>query len=713
MLALALAVVFQDSKIVRDPYGVPMIEAPSAASAFEAQGFACAEDRLWQMENSRRVARGRMSEVFGPAYRASDVEVAKSFYTDAELRQQFDALSPSGQEAISAYASGVNRRIAAGKLPDGYAKAGFKPEPWSELDTMAISIRLFQEFGKGGAGEIRNLAMLKYLETQPNAKARAFDVLDDLAWFNDPRSVSTVPPTDDPIKDRPRFFLPTREFTERHARLLPKIGLLELMPAVRLTERSESHRVAELVNAPFKVGSYAMVVSGVRSASGNPLLLSAPQMGHRTPSVVHEVSLKTPTWRVQGMDVPGVPGVAIGATANFAWALTSGVNDTDDLVFYSVDKEGRYLVDKKPVAFTVTSRTVNTKGESPMTVEQKRTTDGPVILQTGGGVVFARRSSYWMKESMALDSLLRSYILTDPDLIEQNLATAPMSFNFFYATKSDIGYRYIGATPIRADGLDPRLPTPGGKSGDWKGLLPSNLMPRVRNPREGLLANWNNKPAGWWPNFDSPVWGRVFRNSSLLEELQGDKLTTVDLQRAAWAIARKSDSYFAFAKYWTAAATTPEAKSYNGWELDGEPGPLIYRAWLDALREELFLPVTGNFLSADTFRTVTQPSVILAALEKRTKVDYLGLRTVDQVCRAAMQKAVAKATGLFAAAPIQVPGGVSIPYSNRGTYIQIIEMGASPRGRNVVSPGVAEEGPHSRDQVDLARAWTFKPMLGL
>jgi penicillin amidase len=713
MLALALAVAFQEVQIDRDPYGVPIINAPSAAAAFEAQGYACAQDRLWQMENSRRLARGQMSEVFGPNFRAADVEVAKTFYTDQELKSQFEALSPVAQEAVSAYARGVNRRIADGKLPSGYASAGFKPEPWTEIDSMAISVRLFQEFGKGGAGEIRNLAMLKYLESQPNAKGRALDVLDDLAWSNDPRAVSTVHPTDDPIRSHPRFFTPTREFTERHLKALPSVGLFDLMPAIRLAERAESHRVAELVNAPFKVGSYAIVVSGKRSASGNPLLLSAPQMGHRTPSVVHEVSIKTPSWQVQGMDIPGVPGVAIGATSNFAWGLTSGVNDTDDLVVYSVDKEGRYLVDKKPIAFTSVVRSINTRGEAPLSVEQKRTTDGPVILQTKGGVAFARRSSYWMKEAVALDSLLRLYNLADPDLIEQNLAVAPMSFNFFYATRTDIGYRYTGAAPVRADALDPRLPTPGGKAGQWRGILASNLMPRVRNPQGGLLANWNNKPVSWWPNFDTPTWGRVFRNSSLLEELQGDKLSMVDLQKAAWSIARKSDSFFAFAKYWAAVATTPDAMAYNGWELDGEPGPVIYRAWLDALRDELFLPITGNFLSADTFRTAIQPSVILAALEKRSKVDYLGLRTVDQVCRTAMEKAVLKATGLFGAPPISVPGDVPIPYSNRGTYIQILEMGSKIRGRNVVSPGVSEEGPHSRDQVDLARAWLFKPMTGL
>jgi len=58
-----------------------------------------------------------------------------------------------------------------------------------------------------------------------------------------------------------------------------------------------------------------------------------------------------------------------------------------------------------------------------------------------------------------------------------------------------------------------------------------------------------------------------------------------------------------------------------------------------------------------------------------------------------------------------VPGEVPIPYSNRGTYIQVVELlPDGPIGRNVLPPGVAQTGPHSRDQVPLSRAWTFKPM---
>ncbi|MAO18806.1 MAG: penicillin acylase family protein, partial [Muricauda sp.] len=48
-----------------DPYGIPHIYADNEADALKALGYVHAQDRLWQMELLRRVAKGRLSEVFG------------------------------------------------------------------------------------------------------------------------------------------------------------------------------------------------------------------------------------------------------------------------------------------------------------------------------------------------------------------------------------------------------------------------------------------------------------------------------------------------------------------------------------------------------------------------------------------------------------------------------------------------------------------------
>ena len=51
--------------IRRDLVGIPHIEAATESDAYFALGYAHAQDRLWQMEISRRAGAGRLSEIFG------------------------------------------------------------------------------------------------------------------------------------------------------------------------------------------------------------------------------------------------------------------------------------------------------------------------------------------------------------------------------------------------------------------------------------------------------------------------------------------------------------------------------------------------------------------------------------------------------------------------------------------------------------------------
>jgi penicillin G amidase len=721
--------------VIRDEFGVPHIKAPTVEHAWYHAGYETARDRLWQMEQSRRLARGKMAEVLGSRFAASDTEVLKSSYTDDELQQQFNALSPAAKSAIENYAKGVTAYMEAGPLPAPYALNGFKPEPWTPLDTVAITVRLFQQFGRGGAGEIRNMALLGYLQGRAETKNRVLDVLDDFAWQNDSAATSTVSAADDPLaKTHPTFPTFDRQTTEKHIASLPKMGLLELLPGIRLSTNENSKKIAEQVSAPYKWGSYAVVIGPSRSLTGSPILLSAPQMGHRAPSVLHEMSIDAPGLSVVGVDVPGLPGVIIGKTANLAWGLTSGVADTDDVIFSHADGSDGYTYGSQHLKLQTLSRTLKIKGEADKMVIQNRTRFGPVVIQNQKWV-FSRRSSYWMREMQAAESIFKLYTATMPDHIDAATQSSPMSFNFFWATRTDFGYRYAGAVPIRAGGLDPRFPTPGEPEFEWKSMIPAAQMPHVINPKSGILANWNNKPASWWPNLDTPAWGRIFRNTAVLDSVDKPKLNEQDVEMVAWRIARVDFTWPYFKPFVHKAVSEFKQKrfirdpgpiteaiqalaAFDGRTMSGSTGAVVYLAFLDALQEEIFLGTTGNFISMDNFRQAAQPTVMWNALNRKTKVDYLGKRTALEVVEAAIGKAGEKLAaqntrnlGLWRYNPPAIRWGDEspVPYSNRGTMIQVIDL-ATMSGRNIVPPGVSESGEHAFDQVPLARAWVLKAM---
>lgn len=727
LCVLAAAVLLNplaQASIERDSYGVAKVTAATWDEAFRAFGRAAAEDRLWQMEVSRHLAKGHLEAITGASGRNSDKDMLSFRYSDAEVTEQFNALSPRTQNAFRAYTQGVNDTIearkAAGTLPPGYAQAGITPAPWTVADSVHITVNLIRRFGTGGAGELRNMLLMEYMKLQ-KAKDQRLDVMDDLGWHNDPDAMTTVLADEDPLKaSHLNFPAPSRAQTENHLGLLPPTNLFELAGGIRMASMQESFLAAERLGVAHKLGSYAIVVGPERSTSGHPMLLSAPQMGHTMPSPVSEIAIDCPEIQVQGIHVPGIPAVVIGWTPNMAWGLTSGVADIEDIYFSELDGDQYvYNGQKRPIE-KVEIATV----DPAKPFIQERTHIGPVVLKSPTSkALYSKASSLWKTELACIDGVYDIYSATKPADIDALAGKLSATFNFFFAFKGgDFGWRYIGFVPQRASGYDPRLPLPLTPQTEWKGYIPVNKMPHVTNPASGLIINWNNKPANWWPNWDTPVWGSIFRSEVLRDSIPDGKLNVSHLERAAWMIARKdtlTTGDFADMMRDAAAVMDDDTAAkllagYDGWQMKGSLSDAYSAEAFRQLRKGLFEPWIGNLMGESTFAQAVQPPTVMKALQGETKFNYLGEKTARQHIQEALTAAleITKQRPAGYQPTIINYGGEVIPYNNRGTYIQITEFGPVYRARSVSGPGVAESGDHSVDQADLVRDWTFKPMWG-
>jgi penicillin amidase len=325
---------------------------------------------------------------------------------------------------------------------------------------------------------------------------------------------------------------------------------------------------------------------------------------------------------------------------------------------------------------------------------------------------------------------------------ERAASHIPASFNAFCATRTgDIAYFYCGRAPIRADGVDPRLPALGTGEYDWKGTIPFSEMPRVVNPKQGYIANWNNKPAVWWENADTPVWGMIFRVYRLNELIRSKPRLTVDDVKAyirdiaeydedagrllpiMLRIVKRNERNFS--DELRAAVRLLEA--WDCHEREGSAAKALWDAWLDAVRTRVFADDLGNFFSPDLFRLAIQPSYIAyALLGKQAPVprqyDYFNGKKPEEVLTVALADAITQMKRRYGAsmnlwrysAPRmgwgdKLPG---VPYTDRGSYIQIIQFGAEFFGETVLPPGQSEDpnSPHYADQRDLAGWWMFKPI---
>src|SRR5437870_228852 len=126
------------ARIIRDTDGIAHIRARNQHDLFFLQGYVHAQDRLFQMDVSRREASGTLAELVGPAALSQDVQLRTIGLRRAAVRS-LQKISWRAQAALQAYADGVNAFVAANPLPPEYAALELsKFEPWTPTDSLVV-----------------------------------------------------------------------------------------------------------------------------------------------------------------------------------------------------------------------------------------------------------------------------------------------------------------------------------------------------------------------------------------------------------------------------------------------------------------------------------------------------------------------------------------------------------------------------------------------
>ena len=124
--------------VFRDGWGIPHIRAQSEWDLFFAQGFATAQDRLWQMDFDRHQALGRWSELAGASGVARD-RLLRAAGMERTARLDYEASSEDARAMVDAYTAGVNAFLTSTKsLPVEYALLETTPEDWENWHCLAV-----------------------------------------------------------------------------------------------------------------------------------------------------------------------------------------------------------------------------------------------------------------------------------------------------------------------------------------------------------------------------------------------------------------------------------------------------------------------------------------------------------------------------------------------------------------------------------------------
>ncbi|HSG48968.1 MAG TPA: penicillin acylase family protein, partial [Longimicrobiales bacterium] len=125
--------------VLWDSLGIPQVWATTQRDAFFAQGYLHATHRLWQVEMFRRVAQGRLSELFGQATLPTD-RFLRTLGMDRAAEAGIPLLDGESRDLLEAYARGLNAAVEdwEGLLPPEFLVLGTEPEPFRLQDVLAL-----------------------------------------------------------------------------------------------------------------------------------------------------------------------------------------------------------------------------------------------------------------------------------------------------------------------------------------------------------------------------------------------------------------------------------------------------------------------------------------------------------------------------------------------------------------------------------------------
>ena len=552
-----------DFQIRRDEHGVPHVRAETAADAWAGMGYACAQDRLFQMDYDRRRACGRWAEIAGFSALSADV-LARRLGLAAAAQRDVAVMSPRLRQAFEAYASGVNLAIAEGAQPlPGQYQVG----PWRAWHSVASFL-------------VRHVLMGQWQHKLANA------VLLARAGADAFERLETRPLVGSPVA------LPPGERLTR-----PVAGLLD--------EALEDITGHLGFLAEVEPGSNAWAVSGRRTAHGGAVLCNDSHRALDTPNVYWQCHLTCPDFDVTGATFPGLPGFPhFGFNRSVAWAITHGDADTQDL--YLERFEGtRYLTPDGWQQADLRHERLGVRGASTVTVPVWATRHGPVVHghpESGLALVLRWTGTHRPNRGFEIMPAMLAARTVAELADAQDGWVDPVNNLVCADIHGQIAYQCRGELPLRSSDAGRRLPVPGWDDAcEWTGTVPFAELPRTVDPEQGFVMTANNVITDADQPYISYTFSQPWRAERLrsllanpeplsVDELAGMQADTLSLQAHGWG--RRLTGLGPFEDPDAEAARAMLA-GFDGNLTAGSATALLYACFVRGLAGALYGPVLG------------------------------------------------------------------------------------------------------------------------
>jgi penicillin amidase len=494
----------QGSVTVRyDERGIPHIRAENEPDLYRALGYVHAQDRLFQMEVLRRLARGELAEVLGPKLLDTD-----KLMRSLRIRERaetylanLDKQSPTFI-AMQAYLDGINQYQDSHAKPVEFDVLGIQKRPFTAQDTISIAGYMAYSF----AAAFRTEPLLTFVRDQLGP-----DYLNvfDLDW--QPKGV----------------------LSNGAAPALASADWKDLNALARLSEQALADN-----GLPQFEGSNAWTVAGSRTKSGKPLLAGDPHIRFSAPSVWYEAHLSSPGFELYGHYQALMPFASLGMNRDFGWSITMFQNDDLDLIAEKVNPDNLNQVwyRGKWVDMVTSEQQIAVKGQAAVTLTLRQSPHGPIVNDALGNSVGKTPIAMWWAFLETQNPILEGfYQLNRADTLAKARSAASKvqapGLNIVWANaKGDIGWWAAAQLPKRPAGVRPWFILDGSTTeADKDGFYPFSANPQEENPARGYIVSANFQPVSP-TGMEIPGYYNLADRGQQLNHQLGDKNVKWDLE---------------------------------------------------------------------------------------------------------------------------------------------------------------------------------------
>lgn len=444
--------------ITRDAHGVAHVRASSEADLYRGLGACHARDRALQLLLVRVLARGRGSEILEPSDAMLRVD---RFFRRMDLGSGADVeaarLPPGDRRLADAYCDGVNQALAW-RVPWELRLLGYRAEPWTLADSILVA---------------RVVGFVALAQSQGDIERLALDMV--------------------------RAGVPGTHLAELFPGLLDDLDR-DLLAGLTLGESVIPSEVAWNPALPRLLASNNWAIAPRKTARGHAIFANDPHLEtNRLPAIWYEVVLGRGGEFFAGATMPGMPAALLGRTATLAWGATYTFMDAiDSWVEDCRDGCHRRVVagEERWEPFRVRTEVIRRKGLPDVVLRVYENEHG--VLDGDPTVPGRYLATRWASGrgtgatslSAAFGMLHARDVATGMEL----LGRIETAWNWVLAdADGNIGYQMSGLLPRRAPDWNGFLPRPGwDPRNDWRGFVPPDELPRVRNPETGFIATANN-----------------------------------------------------------------------------------------------------------------------------------------------------------------------------------------------------------------------------